>query len=290
MLLPMRNMKGKRVFINFFFSVRNIYVSGICMLVFVFTACQQSGYQSPDNPLFVTVDAKQSGLDFRNDVKDDTIFNELNYRNFYNGGGVAIGDINNDGLPDVFMTANAGKNKLFLNKGNFKFEDITDKAGIVKKHKWSTGVTMADVNSDGLLDIYVCTAGNLPGDKRQNELYINKGNLLFEEAAASFNLQDPGAYHTQASFFDYDMDGDLDVYLLNNDFTLPVGSFPSSSVRTRVNKVTGDKLMRNDNGMFTNVTEQAGIFASAIGFGLGVTTGDINGDNWPDIYIRCRYG
>ncbi|HZH35965.1 MAG TPA: VCBS repeat-containing protein, partial [Flavisolibacter sp.] len=281
----MRNMKGKRVFLNFCFSVRNIYVAGICVLVLAFSACQQSGFKPPDNPLFVTVDAKQSGLDFRNDVKDDTIFNELNYRNFYNGGGVAIGDINNDGLPDVFMTANAGKNKLFLNKGNFKFEDITDKAGIVKKHKWSTGVTMADVNSDGLLDIYVSTAGNLPGDKRQNELYINKGNLLFEEAAASFNLQDPGAYHTQASFFDYDMDGDLDVYLLNNDFTLPVGSFPSSSVRTRVNKVTGDKLMRNDNGMFTNVTEQAGIFASAIGFGLGITTGDINGDNWPDIYI-----
>ncbi|HZH65388.1 MAG TPA: VCBS repeat-containing protein [Flavisolibacter sp.] len=256
------------------------------LTILFLSACgSNSDYSPPADPLFQTISAKESGIDFRNDVKDDTVFNELNYRNFYNGGGVAIGDINNDGLPDVFMTANAGKNKLFLNKGNFKFEDITDRAGIVKKHKWTTGATMADVNADGFLDIYVCTAGNLLNDKRQNELFINKGNLRFEEAAAAYSLQDSGAYHTQASFFDYDLDGDLDAYLLNNDFTLPVGSFPRSSFRNMTSFITGDKLLRNDNGVFTNVTEGAGIFASAIGFGLGVTTGDINGDNWPDIYI-----
>jgi hypothetical protein len=152
------------------------------LTILFLSACgSNSDYSPPADPLFQTISAKESGIDFRNDVKDDTVFNELNYRNFYNGGGVAIGDINNDGLPDVFMTANAGKNKLFLNKGNFKFEDITDRAGIVKKHKWTTGATMADVNADGFLDIYVCTAGNLLNDKRQNELFINKGNLRFEE-------------------------------------------------------------------------------------------------------------
>ena len=261
-------------------------LASLLLCTIILNACHNNNnYTPPTDPLFQTVSAKKSGIDFRNDVKDDTVFNELNYRNFYNGGGVAIGDINNDGLPEIFMTANAGKNKLYLNKGNFKFEDITDKAGIVKNNRWSTGATMADVNGDGLLDIYVCTAGNVVNDKRQNELFINQGNLHFKEAAASYNLQDSGAYHTQASFFDYDLDGDLDAYLLNNDFTLPVGSFPNSSVRTMASLATGDKLLRNDNGVFTNVTEKAGIFGSAIGFGLGVTTGDINGDNRPDIYI-----
>lgn len=139
-----------------------------CLLLVAFMSCKHPGYTPPAEPLFVTLSAQQSGIDFRNDIVADSLFNEITYRNFYNGGGVAIGDINNDGLPDVFMTANAGKSRLFLNRGNFKFEDITEKAGIVKKNKWSTGVTMADVNGDGLLDIYVCAGGNLPGDKRQN--------------------------------------------------------------------------------------------------------------------------
>jgi hypothetical protein len=136
-------------------------VASLLITLLFISSCKNKNYTAPADALFQTVSSRESGIEFRNDVKDDTIFNELNYRNFYNGGGVAIGDINNDGLPDVFMTANAGKNKLFLNKGNFKFEDITDRSGIVKKHKWSTGVAMADVNGDGLLDIYVCTAGNL---------------------------------------------------------------------------------------------------------------------------------
>lgn len=260
-------------------------VSVIAMLCIVLASCNQSSYQAPKDPLFTKLSAIESGIDFRNDVKDDSLFNEMNYRNFYNGGGVAIGDINNDGLPDIFMTANQSANKLYLNKGNFVFEDITIKAGITKNHKWSTGVTMADVNGDGLLDIYVCAAGNVAGDNRKNELFINQGNTSFKEEAAKYGLQDEGAFHTQASFFDYDLDGDLDVFLLNNDCLVPVGSFSQGRVREMTAKVHGDKLLRNDNGIFTDVSAAAGIFGSEIGFGLGITVSDINGDQWPDIYI-----
>lgn len=248
-------------------------------------ACKQSGYIPPENALFTKLAPAECGIDFRNDIKDDSVFNVATYRNFYNGGGVAIGDINNDGLADVFMTANQGKNKLFLNKGNFKFEDITDKAGIIKNQKWSTGVTMADVNGDGLLDIYVCAAGNITGDKRKNALYINLGSLRFEDQAAKYHLEDSGGYHTQAAFFDYDNDGDLDVFLLNNDCTIPTSAFPNATMRNFRSLKSGDKMLRNDNGVFTDVTEQAGIFGSSFGFGLGITIGDINGDHWPDIYI-----
>ncbi len=142
-------------------------------------SCKQPAYKAPVDALFTKISPQQSGIHFINTITDDSSFNEFTYRNFYNGGGVAIGDINNDGLPDVFMTANQLPDKLFLNKGNFKFEDITTSAGIIKKHKWSTGATMADVNGDGLLDIYICTAGEVQGDLRKTELYINHGNLEF---------------------------------------------------------------------------------------------------------------
>jgi hypothetical protein len=254
----------------------------LCLFVL---GCGKKAYNAPGDPLFVTVPSSASGIMFRNDVTDDSLFNEMNYRNFYNGGGVAVGDINNDGLPDVFLTANQGPNKLFLNKGHFTFEDITQSAGITKGHKWSTGVTMADVNGDGLLDIYVCSAGNIIGDVRKNELFINQGNLHFKEEAEKYNLQDSAAYHTQASFFDYDSDGDLDVFLLNNDCAVPTGNFPTARVREMRDPVQGDKLLRNENGVFKDVSADAGIFGSNIGFGLGVATADINGDNWPDLYI-----
>ena len=257
------------------------FISFLCLTIF---GCKQSGYNPPADPLFTKLSAEDCGIDFRNDIKDDSVFNETTYRNFYNGGGVAIGDINNDGLADVFMTANQGKNKLFLNKGNFKFEDITEKAGIVKEQTWSTGVTMADINADGLIDIYVCAAGNIKTDKRKNALFINQGNLKFKEEAAKYNLQDEGAFHTQATFFDYDLDGDLDVYLLNNNGSFPVDNFPNESVR-QLTSSTGDKLMQNENGIFKDVSSLAGIYSSAIGFGLGISVGDINGDNFPDIYV-----
>nr|WP_314836524.1 VCBS repeat-containing protein [uncultured Flavobacterium sp.] len=218
--------------------------------------------------------------------------NIFKYRNFYNGGGVAIGDINNDGLADVFFTSNQGANKLYLNKGNFKFEDISKKSGIEGKKAWSTGVVMVDINGDGLLDIYVCDAGSNIDAIRKSQLYINNGNATFTEKAAEYNLADTGIT-THAAFFDYDKDGDLDCYILNNSF-IPVSTLNYSNKRelrdkdwdvAEILKGGGDKLMRNDNGKFVDVSESAGIFSSLIGFGLGVTVGDVNGDLYPDLYI-----
>ncbi len=268
--------------INYMFLRRSWLIAILYLGV---TNCNQKSYTPPENPLFTRLDAQETGIQFRNDVVDDSVFNEMSYRNFYNGGGVAIGDINNDGLADIFFTANQGKNKLFLNKGNFVFEDITDKALITKNHKWSTGTTMADVNGDGYLDIYVCTAGIIGDDKRKNELFINQGNLQFKEEAARYGLEDEGAFHTQASFFDYDMDGDLDVFLLNNDCLLPVGKFSYGRVREMRDPIHGDKLLRNDNGYFRDISKDAGIYGSTIGLGLGISISDVNGDLWPDMYV-----
>src|SRR5450432_1288342 len=234
--------------------------------------------------LFETLPKDSTNIDFINKLTYDDKFNIFTYRNFYTGGGVAVGDINNDGLPDIFFTGNQVANRLYLNKGNFKFEDITDKAGILKKGKWSTGVSMADVNGDGLLDIYVCNSGDIKNDNKQNELYINNGDLTFTERAEEYGLADKG-YSTHAAFFDYDHDGDLDMFLLNNSFK-PIGSFNlQHNERNTRDSLGGHKLYRNDNGHFTDVSAQAGIFGSVIGFGLGVTVGDLNGDGWQDIYV-----
>ena len=210
--------------------------------------------------------------------------NIFNYHNFYNGGGVAIGDVNNDGKPDVFFTSNQGENKLYVNKGNWKFEDQTTKAGLLSKHKWHTGVTMADVNGDGWLDIYVSNAGIIDGDDRANELYINQHNGTFKEDAHAFGLDDKG-FSTQAVFFDFDHDGDLDCFVLNNS-PKSIGSFGyKSSLRLLRDPVTGDRLYRNDHQKFVDVSEQAGIFGSEIAFGLGVTVGDVDNDGWEDLYV-----
>lgn len=233
--------------------------------------------------LFTLLKPQETGIDFVNTVVDGKDFNILTYRNFYNGAGVAIGDINNDSLPDLYFTANQQKNKLYLNKGNFVFEDITEKAGVGGTGVWSTGVTMADVNGDGLLDIYVCNSGDVDGEYRQNELFINNGDLTFSEKAKAYNLNNAG-YSTHAAFFDYDLDGDLDCYILNNSFKDPGKIELYKKVREEPN-VGGDKLMRNDGGIFHDVTTDAGIYSSDIGFGLGVAVGDINDDHLPDIYI-----
>jgi hypothetical protein len=243
--------------------------------------------------LFTLLNSEDTGIDFINEVKNRKDFNIFKYRNFYNGGGVAIGDINNDNLPDVYLTANMGDNKLYLNKGNFQFEDISETAGVIGNKPWSTGVVMVDINQDGLLDIYVCNAGMMEGNNHDNDLYINNGDLTFTEQAEQYNLAKSG-FTIHASFFDYDKDGDLDAYILNNS-NIPVNSLGYAEQREKraedwenvpeIFRGLGDMLLRNDNGKFVNVSEESGIFGSLIGFGLGVLISDVNGDLYPDIYV-----
>lgn len=251
----------------------------------VIFACQRGvETDAKDQHLFYSRDESDTGIEFRNDLAFNEEFNIYTYRNFYNGGGVGIGDINNDGLPDIYFTANLGSNKLYLNKGNFKFEDITEKAGVGGKGEWATGVSMADVNGDGFLDIYICNSGDIKGDNKKNELFINNGNLTFSEKAAEYGVDDRG-YSTHAAFFDYDKDGDLDLYILNNSYQA-IGSFNlMKSERNKRDYLGGDKLLQNNNGHFDDVSEKAGIYGSVIGFGLGVTVGDVNKDGWQDIYV-----
>ena len=188
------------------------------LVIISFSSCINS-----DKNLFEELSSFQTGIDFRNDLKYDKSFNIFNYRNYYNGGGVGLGDINNDGLIDIFFNSNLEENKLYLNKGDFKFEDITEIAGVTGTKSWSTGVSLADINADGFLDIYVSNSGDIKGDNKQNELFINNGNLTFTEMASEYGLDDTG-YSTHAAFFDYDKDGDLDMYLLNNSYQA-IGSF-----------------------------------------------------------------
>ncbi len=233
-------------------------------------------------PASVTHAAFVNHLDYNLQLKNK--FNIYTYRNFYNGGGVALGDVNNDGLIDIFLTANMGTNTLYLNKGNFRFEDISKSAGIQGKGQWSNGAAFADVNGDGWLDIYVCNSGNVEGDDRRNELFINNGDLTFTERAGEYGLDDAG-FSTHAVFFDYDRDGDLDMYLLNNS-SRAIGSFVlKDNLRGMRDSLGGDKLFRNDGNKFTDISEKAGIYGSVIGFGLGVSVADINQDGWQDIYI-----
>ena len=252
-----------------------------CFIVFIcISSCTNN-----DNNLFQELSSFQTGIDFRNDLLYDENFNIFNYRNYYNGGGVGLGDINNDGLIDIYFNSNLEENKLYLNKGNFNFEDITEIAGIAGTKSWSTGVSLVDINADGFLDIYVSNSGDIKGDNKQNELFINNGNLTFTEMASDYGLDDTG-YSTHAAFFDYDRDGDLDCYLLNNSYK---GGFRITNVgrnqRPIRDSVGGDKLFRNDDGFFKDVSEEAGIYGSVIGFGLGVTVGDVNNDGWMDIYV-----
>ncbi len=257
-----------------------VFILPFCLLLGLF-ACQQD---TASGPLFVLKDNESIGVEFSNNLTATPDFNVYKYRNFYNGGGVGLGDINNDGLIDVYLIANQSPNKLYLNKGNFEFEDITDKAGVGGQKSWSTGVSFVDINQDGLLDIYVCNSGDIKGDNKENELFINQGDMTFVESAAAYHLNDKG-YTTHANFFDYDRDGDLDVYILNNSYQA-IGSFNlKKNERPKRDLLGGDKLMENRDGKFYDVSEAAGIYGSVIGFGLGITISDFNNDRWPDIFI-----
>jgi enediyne biosynthesis protein E4 len=234
--------------------------------------------------LFTLLSSEETRISFANHLEYNEKFNPYTFRNFYNGAGVALGDINNDGLIDIFFAGNQVENKLYLNKGNFVFEDITQKAGIAVAGIWSTGVSMADINGDGLLDIYVCKSGPLGGQQRHNELFINNGDLTFTEMAKDYGIADEGLSQ-HAVFFDYDKDGDLDMYLLNNS----ARSVGVNDLRVGQREVRdpfgGNKLYRNEGSQFVDVSEEAGIYGSAIGYGLGVTVADINKDGWPDLYV-----
>lgn len=236
---------------------------------------------------FELLPPQQTGINFSNDLIESRQFNVLAYEYFYNGGGVAAGDINNDGLCDLYFVANLKANRLYLNEGHFRFRDITTTAGVASRPGWKTGVCLADVNADGWLDIYVCHSGRLPGQQRANELFINNGNLTFTEQAAAFGLADTG-YSTHAAFFDFDGDNDLDCYLLNHNI-VTLRHFEVARMRHTPDPRAGDRLLRNDGGRFTDITQQAGIFSSAIGFGLGIAVSDLNGDHWPDLYVANDY-
>ena len=252
------------------------------ILLFVFTlACDKT---EKNEPQFQLLSSEQTGINFSNNLTSTDTFNVYRYRNFYNGGGVAIGDVNNDGLQDIYVTSNLHQNKLYLNRGNFTFEDITSTANVGGTKAWSTGVSMVDINADGFLDIYVCNSGDVKGDNKQNELFINNGDATFTEKASAYGLADLG-FSTHASFFDYDKDGDLDVYLLNNSYQA-IGSFNlTKNERPKRAILGGDKLFENRNNKFIDVSEKAGIYGSIIGFGLGITVSDLNNDGWEDMYI-----
>ena len=261
----------------------------LCLLI----GCQET----PPTTLFSTLSAKKTNINFKNTLGESAEFNVLNYGYFYNGGGVAIGDINNDGLPDIYLTGNMKASHLYLNKGNWEFEEIALKAGVDAPGLWNTGVTMADVNNDGWLDIYICRSAAVLPQRRQNLLFINNRNNTFSEMSNEYGLDDTG-YSTQAAFFDYDKDGDLDMYLLNHSVQEYAGfNRFLKSYKNRKNAAYGDKLYENNLiaaekesfGLFRDVTEKAGIKNNVLGFGLGVAIEDLNNDGWPDIYVSNDY-
>lgn len=239
--------------------------------------CQQQG------TLFKNPPAKETGISFSNTLTEKEDLNILDYLYFYNGGGVAIGDINGDDLPDIYLSGNQVENKLYLNKGDLQFEDITEIAGVAGKSTWNTGAVMGDLNGDGLLDIYVCAVVGIKGFNGHNELFINNGDNTFSEKAAEYGL-DFDSYSSSAAFLDYDLDGDLDLYLLNHAVHTEE-SFGKVDLRYKRNYQTGDKLLRNDGGRFTEVSEEAGIYGGINGYGLGVAISDFNQDGYPDIYV-----
>ncbi|HJW30774.1 MAG TPA: VCBS repeat-containing protein, partial [Saprospiraceae bacterium] len=248
-------------------------------------SCQKAPAGShPKIASLTCLSGTETGITFSNTVNETNWLNILTYFYFYNGGGVAAGDINDDGLPDLYFTANMGSNRLYLNKGNLKFEDITEKSGTGTQNEWSTGVTMVDFNGDGKLDIYVCQVDGVAGLHGQNKLFINHGDLTFSEEAAKYHLDFRG-HATQAACFDYDRDGDLDCYLLNHSLKNPHQYVPAQTARQQFDPASGDVLYKNMGSAFTDITDLAHIYHSSIGYGLGIAIEDLNGDHWPDIYV-----
>jgi hypothetical protein len=252
----------------------------IISILLVFAGCSES-----DSRLFTLLDGNQTGIRFKNTLKEDETANVLNYTYFYNGGGVAVGDINSDGLADVLFTGNMVPNRLYLNKGDFEFTDVTAHSNVAALQGWCTGATMADINADGWLDIYICRSADTDPRRRKNLLYINNGDLTFNEEAEKYGLADEG-YSTQASFFDYDKDGDLDMFLINHSLQqYAFGGYDDPSIRKKWQPEFASKLYRNDNGRYADVSAAAGITSNVLSFGLGLAVSDVNNDGWPDVYV-----
>ncbi len=265
-----------------YFSMLKKCIQFFVIIFFSFSCSRKN------NDVFTNLSPSVTNIHFENKLEKKKLFNILYYLYYYNGGGVATGDINNDGLPDIYFSANSkGNNKLYLNKGDFKFEDITQKAGVAGTADWCTGVTMADVNGDGYLDIYVSAVSNTYGLTGNNVLYINNGDGTFTDKSKDYGLDFSG-FTTQSGFFDYDRDGDLDCYILNQS-QKPHANILDTSFRRKFDANAGDRLYRNDlNGpekIFTDVSAQANIFQSNLGYGLGLAFADLNNDGWDDIYI-----
>ncbi|MGB5821969.1 MAG: VCBS repeat-containing protein [Saonia sp.] len=247
------------------------------------TACTKK-----EEKLFKKLESSKTNITFKNELTDTPALNILTYLYFYNGAGVAVADFNNDGLKDLYFTSNQGEDKFYLNRGNFKFEDVTGVANIKNVGNWTTGVTHVDVNNDGLLDIYICKVGNYKEIQGNNLLYVNQGVNeqgipTFKEDAATYGLSFSG-FSTQASFFDYDLDGDLDLFLMNHSVH-PNRNYGKGSKRREIDSLSGDRLYRNENQTFIDVSAEAGIFQGKIGYGLGLGVSDLNNDGYPDIYV-----
>ncbi|WP_028376536.1 VCBS repeat-containing protein [Leeuwenhoekiella sp. MAR_2009_132] len=254
----------------------NKYIQAL-LLIPVLISC------SKDPELFTNPDVEKAGITFKNTLTATEDMNILDYLYFYNGGGIAVGDINNDGLQDIYFSGNQVKNELYLNKGNLQFENITETAGVAGNSDWNTASVMGDVNGDGFLDIYVCAVVGLNGLNGHNELFINNGDNTFTEMAEAYGL-DVDTFSSSAAFLDYDLDGDLDIYILNHAVHTQ-NSFGKAELRYERNAQTGDKLMRNDGDHFTDVSEEAGIYGGINSYGLGIAISDFNLDGYPDIYI-----
>jgi hypothetical protein len=254
---------------------------------------------------FTEMQPEETGLHFINEIRETPTNNIMTYEYTYNGGGIAVGDLNDDGLADIYCSGNSVPNKLFINKGDWKFEDATAKAGVAGRNDWKTGVTMADVNGDGWIDIYLCYSGNTPSEgynrpvirdhpKRANQLFINLGCSpggipTFSEQAADFGLDAKGTFSTQSYFLDYDRDGDLDMFLLNHANMFYRSTFNVKKLRNLRHPYFGNKLYRNDDNKFTEVSNEAGIHGSGLNFGLSASISDFNNDRWPDIYVTNDY-
>ncbi|MGJ3235719.1 VCBS repeat-containing protein [Marivirga sp.] len=255
----------------------------VFLLLGLITACNDS-----KDSYFELLEAKETGLNFENDLEQTTEFSFFDYMYFYNGGGVAAGDFNNDGLVDLFFTSNMGENKLFINQGDFKFKDVSKESGIEGEGYWSTGASVVDINQDGMLDIYVNVVGDHEILKGSNQLFvcqkIENGIPVFEDEAIAYDL-DLAGFGTQAVFADFDKDGDLDMFQLNHSIHQNGTFGKRKDFQGEVSNVSGDRYFRNDNGTFNNVTKEVGINSSVIGYGLGVVVGDVNNDGFPDIYV-----